>query len=51
MGRRKKEPRSAHRAKIAAAASELKNNGDEELFVVTCFSDRDKILSRVEKEA
>ena len=35
---------------IAAAASELKNNGDEELFVVTCFSDRDKILSRVEKE-
>ncbi|MCI8328591.1 MAG: DUF1727 domain-containing protein [Oscillibacter sp.] len=36
---------------IAAAASELKANGDEELFVVTCFSDRDKILSRVEKEA
>lgn len=36
---------------IAAAAAELKNNGDEELFVVTCFSDRDKILSRVEKEA
>nr|WP_325211498.1 MurT ligase domain-containing protein [uncultured Oscillibacter sp.] len=36
---------------ISAAASELKNNGDEELFVVTCFSDRDKILSRVEKEA
>ncbi len=36
---------------IAAATSELKNNGDEELFVVTCFSDRDKILSRVEKEA
>lgn len=36
---------------IAAAASELKNNGDEELFVVTCFSDRDKILNRVEKEA
>ena len=36
---------------IAAAAAELKSNGDEELFVVTCFSDRDKILSRVEKEA
>ena len=36
---------------IAAAASELKNSGDEELFVVTCFSDRDKILSRVEREA
>ena len=36
---------------IAAAAAELKNNGNEELFVVTCFADRDKILSRVEKEA
>ncbi len=36
---------------IAAAVSELKNSGDEELFVVTCFSDRDKLLSRVEKEA
>ncbi|WP_325199667.1 MurT ligase domain-containing protein [Oscillibacter sp.] len=36
---------------IAAAASALKSSGDEELFVVTCFSDRDKILSRVEKEA
>ena len=36
---------------IAAAAAELKSSGDEELFVVTCFSDRDKILSRVEKEA
>ncbi len=36
---------------IAAAAAELKSSGNEELFVVTCFSDRDKILSRVEKEA
>ncbi len=36
---------------IGAAAAELKSGGDEELFVVTCFSDRDKILSRVEKEA
>ena len=36
---------------IAAAAAELKSSGDEELFVLTCFSDRDKILSRVEKEA
>lgn len=36
---------------IAAAASALKNSGDEELYVVTCFSDRDKLLSRVEKEA
>ena len=36
---------------IPAAAAELKSTGDEELFVVTCFSDRAKILSRVEKEA
>nr|WP_325181896.1 MurT ligase domain-containing protein [uncultured Oscillibacter sp.] len=36
---------------IAAAAAQLKSGGNEELFVVTCFSDRDKILSRVEKEA
>ena len=36
---------------IAAAAAELKSSGDEELYVVTCFSDRDKLLSRVEKEA
>jgi len=35
---------------IAAAAAELKSNGSEELYVVTCFSDRDKLLSRVEKE-
>ena len=25
--------------------------GGEELYVVTCFSDRDKVLSHVEKEA
>ncbi|MDE6455707.1 MAG: MurT ligase domain-containing protein, partial [Dysosmobacter sp.] len=36
---------------VAAAAAGLKSSGDEELFVLTCFSDRDKILSRVEKEA
>ena len=35
---------------IAAAAEELKANGCEQLYVVTCFSDRDKLLSRVEKE-
>ncbi len=35
---------------IAAAVAELKSNGGEELYVVTCFSDRDKLLSRVEKE-
>jgi len=36
---------------IAAAAEALRSGGDEQLYVVTCFSDRDKILSRVEKEA
>ena len=36
---------------IAAAAAELKAAGDGELYVVTCFSDRDKLLSHVEKEA
>ena len=35
---------------IAAAAEELKANGSEQLYVVTCFSDRDKLLSHVEKE-
>ena len=35
---------------IAAAAEELKAQGSEQLYVVTCFSDRDKLLSRVEKE-
>ena len=29
---------------IAAAAAYLKENGDEDLYVVTCFSDRDKLL-------
>ena len=33
---------------IAAA---LKAEGDEDLYVVTCFSDRDKLLAHVEKEA
>ena len=35
---------------IAAAASELKAEGSEDLYVVTCFSDRDKLLAHVEKE-
>ena len=35
---------------IAAAAEELKSGGGE-LYVVTCFSDRDKLLAHVEKEA
>ncbi len=35
---------------IAAAAAELAESGSEELYVVTCFSDRDKFLSHVKKE-
>ena len=35
---------------IAAAAAELKADGDERVYVVTCFSDRDKLLAHVEKE-
>ena len=36
---------------IAAAAAALKSTGDEELYVVTCFSDRDKVLAHTEREA
>ena len=36
---------------IAAAAGELKAGGDEDVYVITCFSDRDKLLSHVEKES
>ncbi|MBP3508333.1 MurT ligase domain-containing protein [Oscillibacter sp.] len=35
---------------IAAAAAKLKAEGCEDLYVVTCFSDRDKLLAHVEKE-
>ena len=35
---------------IAAAAAELKAEGTEYVYVVTCFSDRDKLLAHVEKE-
>ena len=35
----------------ADAAAHLKENGSEDLYVVTCFSDRDKLLALVEKEA
>ena len=38
-------------ADIPAAAAELKADGSENVYVVTCFSDRDKILSQVVKEA
>ena len=36
---------------IPAAAALLKAEGDEDLYVVTCFSDRDKLLALTEKEA
>ena len=36
---------------IAAAAEELKAAGDGEIYVVTCFSDRDKVLAHVERGA
>ena len=39
------------RESIPAACETLKSGGGEELYVVTCFSDRDKVLSHVEKEA
>ena len=39
------------RPEIPAAAELLKSGGDEDVYVVTCFSDRDKILSQVVKEA
>ena len=35
---------------IAAAAAKLKAVGKEDVYVVTCFSDRDKLLAHVEKE-
>lgn len=36
---------------IAAAAQTLKEDGGEQVYVVTCFSDRDKLLAHVVKEA
>ena len=36
---------------ISDAATYLKENGSEDLYVVTCFSDRDKLLTLTEKEA
>ena len=35
---------------IPAAAEALKAEGSEDVYVVTCFSDRDKLLALVEKE-
>lgn len=36
--------------RIPDAADALKASGDEEIFVLTCFSDRDKFLSLTERE-
>jgi len=36
---------------IPSAAADLAANGDTELYVVTCFSDRDKLMALTEKEA
>lgn len=35
---------------VAEAAEYLKTIGDEDLYVVTCFSDRDKLLALVQRE-
>ncbi len=35
---------------IATAAESLKEAGDEDVYVVTCFSDRDKLLAHVERD-
>ena len=34
---------------VAQAAELLEQDGEEDLYVVTCFSDRDKLLSRVQR--
>ena len=36
---------------ISKAAEDLKAQGTEEIFVVTCFSDRDKLLTLTERDA
>ncbi len=35
---------------IRTAADWLRENGEEDVYVVTCFSDRDKLLAHVEKD-
>ncbi|MCI8810732.1 MAG: DUF1727 domain-containing protein [Oscillibacter sp.] len=44
-------PEWAVQPDIAAAAEALRSSGSEHVYVVTCFSDRDKLLAHVEKEA
>ena len=36
---------------ISQASAALRDSGSEDVYVVTCFSDRDKLLATVEKEA
>ena len=43
-------PEESEQHYIDEAANRLKNEGDLPLYVVTCFSDRDKLLSKTEKE-
>ena len=35
---------------IRTAAEYLRENGDEDVYVVTCFSDRDKLLAYTERD-
>lgn len=35
---------------VAQAAEALKSEGDEDMYVVTCFSDRDKLLGLVQRQ-
>ena len=37
-------------ASIPQAVEYLEGSGSEDVYVVTCFSDRDKVLDRVEIE-
>ena len=37
-------------ASIPQAVESLEGSGSEDVYVVTCFSDRDKVLDRVELE-
>ena len=37
-------------ADVREAAALLRDHGDEDVYVVTCFSDRDKLLAHVEKD-
>ena len=36
---------------VGEAVRRLKENGDEDVYVVTCFSDRDKLLDLVKRDS